>query len=89
MESKADKQTSEQWRDMVRNVQTILLSIITAGIIALFGFIWQINGQIIEMRTESAFRYKSIEETVSVLKSIEERLNQIDNRVSNLETANK
>jgi hypothetical protein len=84
MEARENKDP-EQWRDMVRNVQTILLSMITAGIIALFGFIWNINGQIIEMRTESAFRYKSIEEATSVLKTIEERLNQIETRVSKLE----
>jgi uncharacterized coiled-coil protein SlyX len=79
------KEITEDYRDMVRNVQTILLSMITAGIIALFGFIWSINGQIIEMRTESAFRYKSIEEANILLKTIQTDLNNMDSRITTLE----
>lgn len=79
------KEITEDYRDMVRNVQTILLSMITAGIIALFGFIWSINGQIIEMRTESAFRYKSIEEATILLKTIQTDLGNMDMRITTLE----
>ena len=81
-----DDKNIEQKRDMERNIQTILLSVITAGTIALFGFMWNINGTIIQMRTESAFRYKSIEEATAMLQSIQLDLRRLDQRVQTLES---
>jgi len=79
----------DQWRDMVRNIQTILLSAITALILATFGFLWNINGKIIEMSVEGEYRYKVLEEATATLQEIKTELKNIEKRVSDLESKNR
>ena len=79
----------EQKRDLERHVQTILLSALTALMIGLGGFIWNINGTIIGMRVESDFRYKAIEDAGKKLDEIQQNLKTIEQRVSDLENDKK
>jgi cobalamin biosynthesis protein CbiD len=75
----------EQKRDLERHVQTILLSALTALMIGLGGFIWNINGTVIGMRVESSFRYQAIEDAGKKLDEIQQNLKTIEQRVSQLE----
>jgi hypothetical protein len=84
MESK--EINTEHRNEMFRNIQTVLQSLTAALVIAAFGFLWNINGAVIQMRTEGTFRDKALEDATEMLKEIQKNLQSIESRVQYLES---
>lgn len=79
----------EQKATIERHLQTIMLSIITAGLIAAFSFLWNINGAIIAMRVEMQFKNEEIQKVSRAILEMQADIKNLDKRLQGVENMEK
>ncbi len=64
------------------SVNTVLLGIITAGIISVIGFLWDLNKEIGKMQERDVIRTQTVNAIQSDIKSIQVGFNSLKERIS-------
>lgn len=67
------------------SVNTVLLGIITAGIISVIGFLWDLNKEIGKMQERDIIRTQTVNAIQSDIKSIQVDFNSLKERISVIE----